>query len=136
MTQDQAQSILLDIQSKFKDWLDYQKHIQDDLRNALTSIFQGFFENGEVETISWRQYTPYFNDGDACRFSVHSDSDEISVNDIMGWDDDNEQRNLIRDIVSSTLDNIPEDILESLFGDHTEVIVSKTGITRIDYEHD
>lgn len=25
----------------------------------------------EVEAITWTQYTPYFNDGESCEFSVH-----------------------------------------------------------------
>jgi len=35
---------------------------------VLAPFFEKFFE---VKSVRWTQYTPYFNDGDSCEFSVH-----------------------------------------------------------------
>lgn len=35
----------------------------------LTAYFQAAFDKG-ILAIAWKQYTPYFNDGDPCHFSV------------------------------------------------------------------
>lgn len=41
-------------------------------RDGFAEFFSEFFNNHpEVESVLWRQYTPYFNDGDTCTFDVH-----------------------------------------------------------------
>jgi hypothetical protein len=40
-------------------------------QDGIKASFEGFFKAfPEVKTIVWRQYTPYFNDGDECVFHV------------------------------------------------------------------
>jgi hypothetical protein len=47
------------------------KELRAEIRKTLDEVLKLFFEaNPHVASISWRQYTPYFNDGDACQFSV------------------------------------------------------------------
>lgn len=51
------------------------KVLEDEMRNegksALMESFREFFsEFTEVSELRWCQYTPYFNDGDTCEFSV------------------------------------------------------------------
>lgn len=41
-----------------------------------------------VESVRWEQYTPYFNDGDACEFGVHEPSVKLVGNDEGGDYDD------------------------------------------------
>jgi hypothetical protein len=42
-------------------------------KEALKEAFVEFFDkHPEAKEILWTQYTPYFNDGDACTFSKHS----------------------------------------------------------------
>lgn len=38
----------------------------------LAPIFQALLDDPNVLEFGWTQYTPYFNDGDICEFSVHS----------------------------------------------------------------
>ncbi|WP_074344742.1 hypothetical protein [Mycobacteroides abscessus] len=37
----------------------------------LVAALDALFAFPEVVSVRWTQYTPYFNDGDACTFSVH-----------------------------------------------------------------
>lgn len=42
----------------------------------------------EVAKVRWNQYTPYFNDGDACVFSIHSPEVLLTVEANLDEDDD------------------------------------------------
>lgn len=61
--------------SKIKELKAKYKAIKDEMeksgKSALKEAFSEFFEkHPEIKGIVWAQYTPYFNDGDACTFSV------------------------------------------------------------------
>lgn len=48
---------------------------QEEFRAKMTEEFKGLFkeffeEYPEIVAVGWNQYTPYFNDGDTCEFSV------------------------------------------------------------------
>lgn len=48
-----------------------KKEVADTLRNEMRGEFAKIFEdNPELRWFSWVQYTPYFNDGESCVFSV------------------------------------------------------------------
>lgn len=38
----------------------------------LAPLFQALLDDPTIVKLGWRQYTPYFNDGDVCEFSAHS----------------------------------------------------------------
>jgi hypothetical protein len=40
-------------------------------RAELTEAFKALFDNPSIHGLRWTQYTPHFNDGDACIFSVN-----------------------------------------------------------------
>lgn len=48
-----------------------QRIMKEEGEAALKDAFKEIFADGSVKKIYWRQYTPYFNDGDACVFSYH-----------------------------------------------------------------
>lgn len=128
------------------------------------AINQIFVEYPQLETIAWTQYSPYFNDGDECTFSVHActfsnaHADEFNLwgefNDkedakekqywAIGdeWYDDEDANapDGLRD-VHTQFDSILqsaefEDILHEMFGNHVKVICTKTGIDTEEYDHD
>lgn len=48
-----------------------RKEMQEHGKTALKEAFKAFFdENPTCDAVRWRQYTPYFNDGEACTFRV------------------------------------------------------------------
>jgi|SRR5690606_7729253 len=50
-----------------------KKEMEENGKSALKEVFSIFFEkHPEIKGIVWTQYTPYFNDGEACTFSVGS----------------------------------------------------------------
>lgn len=59
---------------------------------ALKTAFIEFFDKcPEIVEICWTQYTPYFNDGDACTFSVddvvyHTQEHVVNEGSFAGWE--------------------------------------------------
>lgn len=51
--------------------VEYQEKIKVVGKKAVKALFENVFTKfPEVESIRWAQYTPYFNDGDACEFGL------------------------------------------------------------------
>lgn len=106
----------------------------------------------ELESFKWQQYTCYFNDGENCYFSAHTDPYCIGINGLSEdeyeeQDDDEDEvdteliRPIWRDAACEEISNILgsiDDILEDIYGDHTEVTIFRDGsVTQDDYtSHD
>lgn len=118
----------------------------------------------EIEAISWTQYTPGFNDGDACEFTVGSvevkfndptkvkptkvskkrkddDEDETHHEDEFidvdyGLDDKNPVHKEFKPILAeiSNVVNTLSDVLEGMFGNGSRVIATKDGIKVEEYD--
>lgn len=118
-----------------------------------------FTAQPEVVAFTWTQYTPYFNDGDACEFSrgeiaaVAADPEaegEIAAEEYQGisvWDGDTvvngyEAKRNPTPLTTATiafvdeLERIPEEIYQEMFGDHVSVVVTRKGVEVFEYEHD
>jgi hypothetical protein len=77
------------LQSAFEqlisDQADLKRKFQEQAQGLFKEITKEFFEkNPGITGVVWTQYTPYFNDGDTCVFSVgdltftNAPSDELS----------------------------------------------------------
>lgn len=103
---------------------------------AFYEEFKPLFEKyPEVETVSWTQYTPYFNDGDTCEFGVH----EINVNGEDSWSLEYHKNPL--HIAAKEFEKIhrsvDSDLFLAAFGDHVEIIISRDGKVAVDeYDHE
>ena len=127
-------------------------------KEKVESIFKSaalelFVEHPVLKSISWSQYTPYFNDGDPCYFSsnyndatikfVTSDeSDDEDEDEDDGWPEGFDKSSATPEQlkagkqVNKFLANFDDDDMETLFGDHVKVIITKDGIEVEDYDHD
>lgn len=115
---------------------------EDALKEAFKEIFD---KHPSIYSISWRQYTPYFNDGDPCYFRVgewevewaEEDEDEESEEDDSEEDEDAtaDQAKALEDI-ENLFASLDDDILESVLGDHITVEVTAEGISVDEYDHD
>ena len=111
-----------------------------ELRKEFPQLFLEQFQKSKcIESVSWTQYTPYFNDGEECVFSAHTNwldvngEDYYNQDEIEGW---NEGEEAIINEIKTVLGNIPEDFLKELFGDHTKVTINKDGTINVEeYDH-
>jgi hypothetical protein len=126
---------------------------------AVTEELAGFFAKYPDMRIGWCQYTPYFNDGEACVFSLHGINlippgaveDEEDEGYVPGeWElcslsyhaSKADRPEWLTDELIADCEAInkklyaAEETLEYAFGDHVEVIADKVGVTVNDYDHD
>ena len=109
-----------------------------ELQTEFPKLFTKFFErSNELESFSWDQYTPYFNDGDSCHFCVH-EIRRINEEDIYDLEYELSAELVeIIDQIQEVLNSIPDEFMEDLFGDHISVTVKRDGtIETEDCEHD
>lgn len=110
---------------------------------ALKASFVEFFAaHPEAAAIQWRQYTPYFNDGEACYFGVCEPAIKTTTSDgfIDLWDRNEslsstlyaDVKKLSGIIQSSSM----ESVLKAVFGDHSEITVYPDRITVETCDHD
>lgn len=108
------------------------KKIKTEGEKAVKQFFADYFNtHPEVYGVKWEQYAPYFNDGSPCVFSLHAvftfktkeafEDEKTSMYNNEGADEsyDDEPRTSLEQI---------EDILESIFGEHAKVAVTRTSI--------
>ncbi len=100
--------------------------------DASKSLFEA---HPELESFGWTQYTPYFNDGQPCVFSVHNDEPDVNGEDGYDIDEDNALVPAQKEVVKF-LQTFTDDDMETMFGDHCRVLVTRTGIDVDEYSHD
>jgi hypothetical protein len=167
----------------------YDARLKRDGEAAVKEAFKELFDAyPEIRSVVWTQYTPYFNDGDTCEFSVH----EFDVNLVPGEDlknkisvirtaqieaasrgdyskaqslkkeadklearfnsDDDDYQygetryelrrsghprgEQIAKAVTDLAAELPEDVLESVFGDHVVIVATRQGFNVSEYNHD
>jgi hypothetical protein len=108
---------------------------KDALGNLIAAMFKACTDLAKVH---WRQYTPHFNDGEACEFTVYDRTYErADGTELRLWERKPELQPL------HALDAMFEpfeDILFVLFGDHVEITAEMHGSAAIftteECEHD
>jgi hypothetical protein len=89
--------------------VDARKKMQETAKGLFNEMSAGVFEeNPTLMSFSWTQYTPYFNDGDVCEFSCHSDYPTVSmmVGDDLYSYDSNRGELLINDEEAKSADDL------------------------------
>lgn len=126
------------IRSKIKDIAEKRAAALAEIRKEFPEIIKPIFAELGIESVSWRQYTPYFNDGDECEFGVRNDHDSISIDGKDYYDDDNYKKEEDRfKKVAAVLQSVPDEFYKDLFGDHSEITVKADGTIETEqYEHD
>lgn len=131
-----------------------KKRVQESGKKAAAALFKRFFEeHPNVKALGWTQYTPYFNDGEACEFSVRDfyacTKDGVDFAEVSSLYDDDDDDSVFRSSWSlrdsdkktaAALDRMgrsaSDDVFEAAFGDHVMVIATPEGFHINEYEHD
>lgn len=118
-----------------------RKAMEEQARSVFNEEIQTIFaQYPDLKTVSWHQYTPYFNDGDTCHFSCHGE-DEVIINEDSEDEDDYEGQtggwaDKAATEVCELISTLGSDMMEHLFGDHAKVIVSRKKVEVEQYDHD
>lgn len=128
-----------------------QKRMQAEGKVALEEALAEVFANHpKLQAVRWTQYTPYFNDGEACVFSVNSpyikfeglEEDAGDYED--GFEYCSSYRNDERpegfvaaaNDVSEVFNSIPDELMLSVFEDHVQVTATRKGFEVEEHSHD
>jgi len=125
---------------------EFQKSFTKVFKEEIQSFFNAF---PNAYSISWRQYTPYFNDGEACEFSkpdldsfdiglINPEDKEDLLDPVCFYDFEDEklEKQMKKDL--SWFNDIEDEYFRILFGDHVQVTISSNmQVTVEDYkDHD
>lgn len=126
------------------------------LREEMKAKSKQFFAEGskllferfpELESFGWRQFTPYFNDGDTCYFRVRAYPESVYINgegsedwaseQIKAGKNEDEVWNL-PETVAGFVEGFDTDSMQEIFGDHVKVTVYRDADPEVtDYvDHD
>ena len=138
-----------------KEFEEKKRQMTEQFRNDFGNISKAFFEAvPRIKSLTWTQYTPYFNDGDECIFGVNSiefatdENNEVENYRDFTNDDGNfsvESYGLKKIITSEEfrlceqMESIigrNSELMKDLFGDHALIVLRASGITVEEYEHD
>lgn len=145
-----------DLRARIKELKD---QIKDEVKTFFTEEAEKLFRaNPNLQSFAWTQYTPYFNDGDACYFGVRDDPEyDISVNGVRGSNAGPEypsnakygspaykqyeslKKEALVDHykVAEFLQQFDEEDMKTMFGDHVKVTVHRDGNVEIDdWDHE
>lgn len=141
--------LLEKIKSELSAFEQTKRQLIEELRNKFPGMFSPLFEKyPQIESVSWRQYTPYFNDGDPCEFRARVDDIEVNGKDLYDFEEyassyyrekEGRESNELEKGVEAfieVLTQIPDDFYKDLFGDHVMVTIKNNEIEVEEYEHD
>lgn len=138
---------------------EFQKKAQE----AFKEVFKQFWtDHPTIEYVVWNQYTPYFNDGEPCTFSVGEISGLTKVGhekwqEDGGWAEEyaaytydytkkkyeaSEGETISEEEADSCVNalnelaKLPDDIYLDMFGDHATVIATREGFSVEEFSHD
>lgn len=114
-----------------------RSELQEIIKESFLEIAGELFEKyPTMESFSWKQYTPYFNDGEPCTFEVYADYPKI--NELEEWDTKRDAPELVPAFkeVKEFLQNFDEEDMKAAFDDHAKIIVTKNKIEIMEYDHD
>lgn len=116
------------------------------------SLAEFFAKYPQVEAVRWTQYTPYFNDGDACEFSsghcsypyvrMHSEGDEnhfIEVYmpyDFEKYSEEEKSKHAWKQELIDALEQFTDNDMLAMFGDHAQVTITRDKLEVEEYDHD
>ena len=125
-----------------------RKQMQETGKEEFRKYSQQIFEKYPLlESFSWTQFTPYFNDGDTCYFGVNTEPGLVydgkkmnhygELEDDIEIEDELEKKfNEISNEISKFIEAFDENDMEAMFGDHVEITVKKDTVEIEEYDHD
>jgi len=118
-----------------------KKNGQEALKEAFVEFFNA---HPEVSALQWRQYTPYFNDGDPCTFRRNEVEVQLAADEDGEFYDSDyglpEELKADWDKAAGAIDEleglIDDDLALTLFDDGVIVTATIDGFEVVEYNHD
>lgn len=108
--------------------------LSDGIHEYLKPIFEQY---PNIDNLAFTAYTPYFNDGDVCTYSVHSYEDSIYVNHANCYD--NEWSDEYKDAsqqFSNIIQSIPEELIENAYEEGKTIFFRDGTVSHEEVDHE
>jgi hypothetical protein len=160
-----------DLQNAFNNLIEEQRALRAKFQETAQALFKEttkefFNKNPGVTAIHWTQYTPYFNDGDTCEFSVgdiyYTNANDDQMEEVCTYAYEGEDENVwsysawelrygiekegkifegvsleyAENFSGLIYDSDMEEVMKEMFGDHVRVIATREGFDVQDYDHE
>lgn len=140
-----------------------KKQVEEMSKDAFKEMSTEVFTNHPIVAgFEWRQYTPYFNDGEPCVFGARTDEPTMFFvkdgveTEVDGWEvpsgrkynsntrkfdevvleGEEKSQNSAYEATRGFLSNFDDEDFKMMFGDHVRVAVRPTGIAIEECDHD
>lgn len=152
------------IQEFIDEYTKFQAEFQALAQSKIKEIFEAFWEkNPAIKAVTWRQYAPYFNDGDPCVFGVHApyftNAEGEDLMDISRWGEYEGEKEGIwseyhfggkygptvpegvdeqstKELSSFLCSSALSSAMEATFGSHSSVVATRAGFEIEEIDHD
>ncbi len=139
IAEQQAESLKEDMKAAIQHFEDAKSVLIEEVRTNFSRVIGAIMRKSErIDTYSIQCYTPYFNDGDTCTYSVNTWGD-VNKNDENGeWQKTwNDKDRSVEEELKKFLESISDDIYRDVFGDHIEVTFHRDGTSDVNkYDHE
>lgn len=105
------------------------------LINMIVSELQMLITEN-ITAVQWEQYTPYFNDGSQCYFSIYEPSLIVDNEKVYSYSIGRMYESILTNVEDIILSDDLTNIMLFLFGDHVQVTVYKDSYTINEYDHE
>ena len=121
-----------------------QAELVKDGRASMRELFRTVFDaHPEIAAFRWRQYTPYFNDGEPCRFGRYEVEAQLANSEDESFSEDWSYKDPRHAIVKpgltkfeGVLTALGKELCEQIFGDPARVTVTRDGIEIEEFDHE
>lgn len=123
-----SESAFNDLKKSIENFLESISEINEIMFKGLVSHI--FAELPEIESFRFTGYTPSFNDGEECTFTLTTDYCDVTLKDKTKKLEESKYQKTI----SKYLDLLPESFYRDHFGNNVAVTVTATDVTVEDYD--
>lgn len=139
LAEQQAESLKEDVMAAIHHFEDAKQVLVEEVRSNFARFIGSIMRKSEhIDTYSIQCYTPYFNDGDACTYSVNTWGDVNKHDENGEWQKEwNDKDRSVEEELKEFLKSISDDIYKDVFGDHIEVTFRRDGTSDVNkFEHE
>jgi hypothetical protein len=142
LAEEESKTLKDELMSKVNEFEEAKKKLMQEVQAKFAIVVGAIMRKSEhILTYTIQAYTPYFNDGDTCTYSVNTWGDvnrdvEDRYESNRG-DDWNAKDAETEEELKKFLEQIDDSIYKEVFGDHVEIMFKRDGTAVVSqYDHD
>ena len=136
----ESESLMKNLLLKIDEFNEAKQKLMEEVQTQFAIVVGSLMrKSAHLNTYSIQAYTPYFNDGDTCEYSVNTwgevnEDEEGDENRGDGWGSEDDA--IVQEI-RKFLSIIDKEIFKGVYGDHVKIVFHRDGTSvTSEYEHE